>query len=202
MRRYWQDIFISILACILLSGCSGIGGKLKLVEGNFFASRQLYDEAIKSYTSARVYTETKPYADYALGAVYLAMDENSQALACFAQAEAALRPAKTERELVYRIRYNQGIAYFQNGSYQDSSASFKRALEIDASRLEAKRNLELALLSQRRQDDAQKRRAALESNQEEKRGNDILFNFIRQKENDAWKNQEFYSDEETIGPDH
>jgi Ca-activated chloride channel family protein len=192
---------------LVFAGCSGAAGKLKLVEGSFLQSRQFYAEAIDSYTAALGSDETRAYANYALGSVYLELAENDAALARFDAAEQSFDALHRQyegakRELAYRLRYNRGIVHFQAGDYGDASANFRQALEIDGSRVEAKRNLELSLLSLQRQNQAQARRQIFAGDEESKRGNDILFDFIREQESAAWKTLEWQTDSGDVGPDH
>jgi hypothetical protein len=51
------------------------------------------------------------------------------------------------RQLIYLSRYNSGIIRFTNGGFAEAASDFKRALEVDGSRVDAKLNFELSVLS-------------------------------------------------------
>ncbi|MDR2485815.1 MAG: tetratricopeptide repeat protein [Treponema sp.] len=193
-----------ILLVLLPCSCSKIQGKLLIMEGNFFNSRGMYNEAIGSYLKARHYTEARAYAEFGLGTVYFSLDEGAVALDRFAAAEQSLRDVSKNMspELLYRIRYNTGIVRFKEGDYTAAAGSFRSALEIDGSRIEAKRNLELSLLSLAQQKTAQ----AIAPEQESSAGNrdrlPALFDYLRQKERNRWKSREWIEDASYSGPDY
>lgn len=201
-KWFWDICWIPLV--LFPCSCSKIQGKLLIMEGNFFNSRGMYNEAIGSYLKARHYTEALPYAEFGLGTVYCSLDEGTVALDRFAAAEQSLRdvPKKMSPELLYRIHYNTGIVRFKEGDYTAAAGSFRSALEIDGGRIEAKRNLELSLLSL-----AQKKTApAIASEQESSAGTrdqlPALFDYLRQKERNQWKSREWIEDTSYSGPDY
>jgi Ca-activated chloride channel family protein len=201
--KTWRSIGAVIL--ILLScSCSKIQGKLLVMEGNFLNSRGMYTEAIASYLKAQSYPEARPYAEFGLGSVYFSLDEGKVALDRFAAAEKALQdlPKNNYPELVYRIHYNTGVVRFKEGDYTGAAQSFRAALEIDGSRIAAKRNLELSLLS------LSQEKAAAEISLEERPTSNAqaeypaLFEYLRQKEQNQWKSREWIEDTSPSGPDY
>ncbi|MDR3341423.1 MAG: tetratricopeptide repeat protein [Treponema sp.] len=177
------------------------------MEGNFFNSRGMYTEAIASYMKALEHTEVLPYAEFGLGSVYVSLDEGDVALERFGAAEAALRdmPQHTHPELVYRIHYNTGVVRFEKGDYAGATAAFRSALEADGSRIEAKRNLELSLLSLSRSN-TEAASGAVQANQDRtekaEAGATALFDYLRRKEQDQWKSREWIEDTPVSGPDY
>ncbi|MDR2519006.1 MAG: tetratricopeptide repeat protein [Spirochaetaceae bacterium] len=175
------------------------------MEGNFFNSRGMYTEAISSYLKAQEYPEARSYAELGLGSVYFSLDEGSVALERFAAAADALKAAPKARypELIYRIQYNTGVARFKEGDYAGASRAFRSALEADGSRIEAKRNLELSLLSlaQKKNTQAVSQEAALASD-EARDQNAPLFEYLRQKEQNQWKSREWIEDAPPSEPDY
>jgi Ca-activated chloride channel family protein len=199
MLPVWLQI-IPLLFCL---SCSQASGKLLLMRGNFFNSQGLYTEAILAYMGALEYSETAPYAEYGLGSVYLSLDEKNATLEHFAAAEERLKTFRKEdhRELVYRIHYNSGVIHFYSGNYEGAAEQFRIALETDGRRIEAKRNLELSLLSLSRGSGSAT--SPLSVNVEEQRkGPQILFDYVRQKEEDQWKSREWIEDVPASGPDY
>ncbi|MDR0630329.1 MAG: tetratricopeptide repeat protein [Treponema sp.] len=188
----------------LVSAGRNIPGMLLIMEGNFFNSRNHYTKAIAAYLQALRYTEARPYGELGLGVVYCSLDEGTPALERFTAAAEALRdlPKEASPELVYRIHYNSGVVCFKEEDYAGAAAAFRRALETDNSRIEAKRNLELSLLAL-----AQGRRAAAVSPQEEtgtapEAGASALFEYLSRKEQNQWKSREWIEAVPPTGPDY
>jgi Ca-activated chloride channel family protein len=179
------------------------------MEGNFFNARGMYPEAIGSYLKAQGYPEARVYADLGLGSVYSALDEGPVALLRFDAAAAALReaPEAPYPELQYRIHYNTGVVRFREGDYEGASRSFRSALEADGSRIEAKHNLELSLLSLAHRKNTEADQAAAAGGERGER-HAPLFEYLRQKERDLWQKRERWESRELIedapysGPDY
>jgi Ca-activated chloride channel family protein len=163
----------------------------------------MHTEAILAYLEALEYDETAAYAEYGMGSVFLAMDEEAAALQRFAAAEERLAgmPRGDHRELIYRINYNRGVVRFHAGDFAAAADQFRAALETDAGRIEAKRNLELSLLSLAGQSSGPTPAANL-SFQKEDGASRTLFEYIRRKEQDQWKSLEWEGDTGFTGPDY
>jgi Ca-activated chloride channel family protein len=174
-----------------------------LMRGNFFNAQGMYTEAILSYLEALEFSETAPYAEYGLGSVYLSLDEGAAALLHFAAAEEGLTNLLREdhRELIYRIHYNRGVVRFHAGDFGSAADQFRSALETDGSRIEAKRNLELSLLSSSRQSSGAAASHSLDF-QDQQKGPQVLFDYIRRKEQDQWKSREWAEDTDPAGLDY
>jgi Ca-activated chloride channel family protein len=206
-RRKNAKALLPVLACMLplLGSCSGIEGKLYLMEGNFFNSREMYTEAIASYLKALDYPGTAPYGEYGLGSVYLALEEGKAALERYREAQRALEDLEPEdhRELLYRIHYNSGIIHFEEGDYNEAVTAFRDALKINSGRIEAKRNLELSLLfslsSGSSQTGAVDSGAGKEGGEA---GTSTLFEYLRKKEQEQWKSREWQAGPGPAGPDY
>jgi Ca-activated chloride channel family protein len=194
------------MVLLFAASCSDVPGKLKIIEGSFFNAQGMYTEAIAAYRASFAFTGAAPYGEYGLGVIYLSLDEEEAALARFAAAEQALEALDGEehRELRYRIHYNGGVIRFRNGDYAGAAGEFRKALEADSSHIEAKRNLELSLLSVNRRggaapvpltdgDAAGSGEAALD---------DVLFDYLRRKEQDRWRSREWVEDTPVSGPDY
>jgi Ca-activated chloride channel family protein len=194
---------LRLLPLLFCLSCSQVSGNLLLMRGNFLNSQGLYNEAIVSYMDALAYRDAAPYAEYGLGSVYLSLDERNAALEHFAAAEEQLKTFRREdhRELIYRIHYNSGVVRFYEGEYENAAEQFRVALETDGSRIEAKRNLELSLLSLSRQSGSAASSLSVNPDREGK-GPQVLFDYIRQKEEDQWKSREWIEDGPSFGPDY
>jgi len=187
----------SILLAILC-GCSGISGKLLIMEGNFKNTRGDYNGAILSYVKALEYADAAPYSEFGLGSVYFTLGEEKAALERFAEARNMLEtfdPA-AGRELRYRIHYNTGVVLFSEGDFSGAVDSFREALKTDGGKKDAKRNLELSIQSL-----ARKNVSGGGNNDGESESRAVLFEYIQQKELNQWKSREWQA-EDTDGPDY
>jgi Ca-activated chloride channel family protein len=189
--------FLCSALCSLLCACSNVSGKLLVIEANFLNSQGRFAEAITRYTKALEYEDAAPYAEYGLGSVYLSMGEEEPALDNFEKARNMLDslPPISNRELRYRVCYNMGVARFSGGNFSGAADSFRDALKIDGRKIEAKRNLELSILSVARQNTAEGARG-------ENEGLSALFDYIRQKEIAQWTNREWQPEEDSDEPDY
>jgi Ca-activated chloride channel family protein len=173
-----------------------------IMEGSFHYSQGRYHEAIAAYLRVPEADEAHPYAVYGLGTVYLTLEEGGAALDRFSAALEALAPLPGDhRELRYRIHYNTGVVRFQQGDIAGAAAEFRKALETDGSRIEAKRNLELSRLALVRQNSAASL-APLERKEGERSAADTLYEYIRRKEQDRWKSREWAEDVSPLGLDY
>ena len=197
---------LSILLCVfLLNSCSKAQGKLLIMEGNFFNARGFYTEAISSYLKALSYEA--PYAEYGLGSAYFALEESSAALERYKAAASDLEDHRPDAhtELRYRINYNTGIIHFEKGDYEEAARSFRDALKIDSSRIEAKRNLELSLLTITRNTNPQasSSEGGVESIRQSSGGSsEILFEYLKEREQEHWKSRTWTGESSYTGPDY
>jgi Ca-activated chloride channel family protein len=194
-------LFLVLLFC----SCSDFRAKILISEGNVFYANGDYAQAAGCFFNALPYKGTAPYAEYAIGTSYLAMDEGEAALSHFIKAGEETAAKKENRELLYRIRYNTGIIHFQNGEYLEAAEDFKNALRIEPSRIEAKHNLELSLLSAyRKQEQANvqsTRTGGITENKTESRSG-VLLDFMRQREAEKWKSFEWDGPNGDDSPDY
>ena len=200
-----EKFIYPVVVAILLGGCSGdsgVSGKLLIMQGNFQNARGDHAGAISSYMQALEHTQAAPYSEFGLGSVYFALGEEKAALERFAHAEKLLEttdPA-ANRELQYRIHYNTGVVLFSEGDYSGATESFRRALKIDGGKKDAKRNLELSILSLAREDVSSGGKNDGETEGGENRA--ILFEYMQQKEFNQWKSREWQKEEDFSGLDY
>ena len=205
-RRNRRRGILPVMLCLFtLSSCSNIQGKLLIMEANFFNTRGLFTEAIASYLKALNYDEAVPYAEYGLAYVFSALDEREAALDRYIEAEKnLLLNSEDHPELRFRIHYNMGIIYFENENYAEATNSFKEALKVDGSRIEAKRNLELSLLSIARSNTSQgtSSQEAEDGRQDSGSGSSVIFEYLKAKEQEQWKSREWTGENDYSGPDY
>jgi Ca-activated chloride channel family protein len=191
---------IALICLILFSSCTRTQGRLLIMEGNFFNARGFYTEAISSYLKAQ--NLEAPYAEYGLASAYFALEEGAAAMERYREAEKGLALSQQDHpELRYRIHYNTGIIYFEQGEYDMAALAFREALKVDGSRIEAKRNLELSILSAARNPPA-----ALFQGEEDREGSEgsasILFEYLRIKEQEQWRSREWTVEGDFSGLDY
>jgi len=187
-----------IVFVLFLTSCSE--GRLLLIEASYLTSRGRYDAAIVPYLKALNYEDSSPYAEYGLGLTFYSLDEGKAALKRFDSSQKKLDnfSATEHRELRYRNNYNSGIVYFEEGDFHSAAGAFRDALRADPGRIEAKRNLELSLLSIVR-DEAENKSG---EGQQENETREILFDFLREREQQQWKSREWAPEERQTGPDY
>jgi len=194
----------------LLSSCTRVQGMLYIMEGNFHSVRGYYSEAISSYLKAMEFERAVPYAEYGLGSVYFAMGETAAALERYYAVERLLEEFVLDdhRELQYRIHYNKGIIYFELEEFEEAALAFREALVMDSARIEAKQNLELSLLSMvggsgssgsNLQDLDENENQSITPMQEY---NSIIFEYLRDREQEQWRNMEWEAEYDYSGPDY
>jgi Ca-activated chloride channel family protein len=190
-----------LLPIMVLCSCAKIPGTLLVMGGNFFASREKYDEASSLYAKALEYQTASPYAEYGLGAVYTSLDEGKLAMERYDAVEKILEtlPRSDHRELRFRTPYNTGVLLFGERDFAGAAVAFRKALEIDGSRIEAKRNLELSLLSL-----AHEKTSAAQSEKDQEPGTarKALFEYLRKHEQNQWRSREWAEDPPEVGPDY
>jgi Ca-activated chloride channel homolog len=186
----------SIIVLLFFTSCSE--GKLLLLQANYLNVLGRYDEAVTPYLKALNYEKSAPYAEYGLGLTFYQLDEGKAALNRYKDSHKLLEkyPSNEHRELRFRNHYNSGVIYFEEGDYRSAADSFKDALRTDPRRLDAKRNLELSLMSISMETNAESRTG----NREESR--EVLFEYLKQHEQQKWKSKEWTPEENYSGPDY
>ncbi|MCL2230641.1 MAG: VWA domain-containing protein [Treponema sp.] len=187
----------SLLAILFVfTSCSQ--GKLLLIEANYLNSRGRFDEALVPYLKALEHEDAAPYAEYGIGLAFYLMDQEKAALSRYNDSQKKLEnfPDSEHRELRFRNHYNTGIILFEDGKYESAADSFRDALRTDPRRLDAKRNLELALVSISMEAKQENR---TETQQEQR---SILFEYLKDEEQRLWRSREWTAEEEYTGPDY
>jgi len=186
------------IAVFLLNSCSK--SKLLIMEADYYIRQDRYEDAIMTFFKALDYEDAAPYAEYGLGSVFYSLGENSAALNHFNASKSLLEnfPSAENRELQYRINYNSGIVHFSEGDFSAAAAAFIEALKLDADKIDAKRNLELSQMSLSRQN----AREGSSASEEGTAIRDMLFEYVRQKEQTQWKSREWNTGEDETGPDY
>ena len=209
-KRRTPKLLAVLAALILCISCQDISGKILVMEGNYHSSGGRYTRAILAYQKALADPGAAPYAQAGLGIVYYYLDETQAALNSFTDSQRLLdslldarssgpQPSSADRELRYRNNYNSGVVMFARGDYSGAAASFRDALRVDSNRIDAKRNLELSLLSQDRE---KTRGKAVVNTPEEIQSRDALFQYLGHSEQNRWRSLELAPEDQYEGPDY
>jgi len=193
----WRLPLVSMLAVVLLfTSCSR--GKILLLEANYLFSRGRYNEAIVPYQQAFNFEDSAPYAEYGLGLTFYSLDDSKAALNLYGNSQKILESLSDDehRELRYRNHYNSGIIYFEEGDFQSAANAFKEALRTDPRKTDAKRNLEISLMSISTESNRENRTEGRNETKE------VIFDYIKQQEEQYWKSREWTSEEKSTGPDY
>lgn len=140
MRRSLFLLAGLVLAAALTS-CSEANEGWTVLQGNAAFQRGDFQRASLSYLAAQELGGSLDVVDYNLGNVYNALGETNTALAVWGR---ITRPSS--EELAYRLAFNKGYLLYQRGQYDEACGEFRTALLMKPASLEAKRNLEIALL--------------------------------------------------------
>jgi len=192
-----QAQLVSMLSVFFLfTSCSD--GKMVLLEANYLSSRGRYDEAIDRYQKALNHTDAASYAEYGLGLSMYFLNDEKNALERYRNSQNILKTLSQDehRELRYRNFYNSGIILFEDGNFHSAADAFKEALRLDPDKIEAKRNLELSLISISMEANSQNR------TQERQEQREILFEYIREDEEQKWSSREWVPEENYSGLDY
>jgi len=195
MKKRISLVSLTVIV-FFLSSCSE--GRLLLLEANYLISRGKYDEAIVPGQRALNYENAAPYAEYSLGLTFHSLDDDKAALQRYGNSQKILDSisANEHRELRYRNYYNSGIIYFDEGNFNSAAEAFREALRIDPKKMDAKRNLEISLMSIQMEVDRKNKTEAVSETRK------ILFGYLKQHEQQKWKSREWMPEERFTGPDY
>jgi tetratricopeptide (TPR) repeat protein len=142
---------VALGVALLLSGCGRVSDYARVAEGNRLYDRGDYQRAIVAYLRVGLSAlhgapggaEAAATIDYDLANVYARLGEYAVATESYASARRA-----GSASVVADSFFNEGVAFFERGSYEDSWKAFRSALRLlegsSKEAEEARRDLELA----------------------------------------------------------
>ena len=142
MARHFVKITV-LLSILLFSSCGEWTVYKEVLEGNYAFSRGDYMAANFDYLKAKRKEHFLSRIYYNLGNVYHALGESNAALEEWERAENT-----EDTELMYRIAFNRGVLFYEQGAYEEAYRYFRRALKFKPEDVEAKVNLEYSLRKQ------------------------------------------------------
>jgi Ca-activated chloride channel family protein len=140
MARHYLKPAACLLAALSMSSCGLAEPFSSVLLGNYAFQRGDYHRATVLYNRALEADRYKPWVLYNLGNVYRALGENEPAFEVWDPDSYA-----EWEQLQYRVSFNRGTIFYQQGRYRDALSSFRHALEVSPGAVEAKVNLELSL---------------------------------------------------------
>ena len=133
-----------LAAALVLIGSSSwvlASAHSKNEEGNQLYQEKKYPEALKKYTEAQLEAPDSPQLHYNLGNVFFRQGEMEKAREEYRRALAA-----SDASLDPRAIYNLGNSFLSQQQYKEAVEAYQRTLKLAPKDMDAKRNLELALL--------------------------------------------------------
>ncbi len=191
LRGFKEAAAISIVALTFASCSSEFKESKKILDGVWSWNQKKYTEAIADFTQSLAEAEEnddetiKQYALYGLSVTYLMQNENNAAMEKINSLS-----GNAPDKIKFAAFYNSGIIAQREGDYQKAAELFKNALLVDPSNVRAKVNLELSRnqQAQRAHESERQMIGADEISEEESDLQKSVFNRIREKDQQQWKN--------------
>ncbi|MBN2051064.1 MAG: tetratricopeptide repeat protein [Spirochaetales bacterium] len=139
MEKYILIILLSA-AVLLSASCGNAGPALEVLQGNYAYGRGDFQEANVFYLKAAEKGRFTDVIAYNLGTVYHALGESEAALEEWRKAQQT-----ASEDLLPEVLYNQGVLLYDLGEYQEAYLMFRRVLELDPLREDARINYEFTL---------------------------------------------------------
>ena len=182
---------LCIFMVITFTGCSD--STSDILKGTFAFAKKQYSKAVSYFHTAQETAEKNgneqklSYTLYDLGTAYSLLGEDDAAMEKFSQI-----PVDAPVSVLYGAYYNAGVLAHKNEDYEHAVEYFKKALEVDSTRVDAKINLELSIQSievnvQHNQSQAVPSAEDNSINQDLEKA---IFERIKENDQKQWKNSE------------
>jgi len=191
MEKKITILFVLTIS-LFVTGCSSSkDGRFGILSGLIAWSHQDWPSSASAFLETANGAESagnhslNDYAVFGLASTYLAEDEYDSALARLSEIKQSATPA-----IRAGVWYQAGIIAYRRGQFEDAAAFFRKSLENDPTSADAKINLELSRKSLS-ESEAQKSSGAsgFSESQTPDQGTETIFNLVRKKEQDRWKNE-------------
>jgi len=191
LKGFHEKLAVSLVALCFCSCSSEFDESKKILSAVWNWNQKQYTEAVANFNQsldeARVNGDEmiKQYALYGLATTYLMQNENAAALEKINELS-----GNAPNKIRFAAFYNSGIIAQREGDYQKAAELFKNALLVDPSNVRAKINLELSYnqQAQRAKESERQLNGANEISPEESDLQKSVFNRIREKDQQQWKN--------------
>lgn len=179
-----------LVVMMLFTGCSS--QTLSIMKGTYAFRQKHYKHAVSCYLTAVQNTEEKKdeayyYSLFDLGTAYSMLDEKEAAMDKFARIS-----EEAPASVLYATYYNSGVIAHKNADYDKALEYFRRALEVDSTRLEAKINMELSIqmAEENVQHNETKSIPASEQKTPVPEMEKSVFDRVKENDKKQWKNSE------------
>jgi len=179
------------LSVLLLFSCSS--QTTEIFKGTVSYQQKKYRHAVSCFMTASENAAAndnhinQSYALYDLGTAYIMLGEDSAALEQFKNISDEA-PANVR----YSAFYNAGVLAWRNSDFDEAKDYFKKALEIDSSKIDAKINFELSM-QQAQAKGHQNQSNQIQASPEESTPQNLekaVFEHIKENDQKQWKNSE------------
>lgn len=179
------------LATLFFTGCSS--ETVNILKGTMSYQQKNYRHSVSCFMEASENAADKEdrlaqsYALYDLGTAYIMLGEEKAALEQF-QSIADDAPDAVR----YSAFYNAGVMAWRNSDFEEARDYFRKALEIDSSRMDAKINFELSV-QQSQTKGKQNQSNQIQASPEEESPQNLekaVFQHIKENDQKQWKNSE------------
>ena len=188
--RVQTAAFISMIT-LLFSSCSS--QTADILKGTVSYHQKKYRHSISRFMEASENAAAdsnrinQSYALYDLGTAYIMIGEDEAALEQF---KAITEDAPDA--VRYAAFYNAGVIAWRNSDFEEARDYFRKALEIDSSKIDAKINFELSM-QQTNAKGKQNQSNQIQASQEEAPPQNLekaVFEHIKENDQKQWKNSE------------
>ena len=193
LRGFKEAVAVSLIATSFVSCSNEFNESKKILGAVWNWNQKNYTEAIAGFSQCLADAEEngnemiKQYALYGLSATYLMQNETNAAMEKINSLS-----GNAPDKIKFASFYNSGIIAQREGNYQKAVELFKNALMVDPANVRAKVNLELSRNQQvqRAHESERQLNGAGEASQEESDLQKSVFNRIREKDQQQWKNKQ------------
>ena len=179
------------LFTLIFTGCSS--ETANILKGTISYQQKKYRHSVSCFMEASENAAAdanrlaQSYALYDLGTAYIMLGEDEAALEHFKSiAEDAPDAVR------YSAFYNAGVLAWRNSDFDEARDYFRKALEIDSSKMDAKINFELSM-QQSQAKGKQNQSNQIQASQEEAAPQNLeqaVFQHIKENDQKQWKNSE------------
>lgn len=179
------------LFSLIFTGCSS--ETANILKGTISYQQKKYRHSVSCFMEASENAAAdanrlaQSYALYDLGTAYIMLGEDEAALEHFKSiAEDAPDAVR------YSAFYNAGVLAWRNSDFDEARDYFRKALEIDSSKMDAKINFELSM-QQSQAKGKQNQSNQIQASQEEAAPQNLeqaVFQHIKENDQKQWKNSE------------
>ncbi len=182
--------FISLVT-LIFTGCSS--ETANILKGTISYQQKKYRHSVSCFMEASENAAAdanriaQSYALYDLGTAYIMLGEDEAALEHFKSISEDAPDA-----VRYSAFYNAGVLAWRNSDFDEARDYFRKALEIDSTRMDAKINFELSM-QQSQAKGKQNQSNQIQASQEEAAPQNLeqaVFQHIKENDQKQWKNSE------------